>query len=482
MKFKEIRFGYASAEAEGTSDPELLIKGYFDPANLIPQVLGPDRFLFLGPKGSGKSSIARHLVLSKSDPNLFVTPIYLADFPYRDLPAFTTVSNSSEKKYPEFWGCLMLLLILESFSHDNGGTHVDSGQFISAIRVLRDAGFLPHGEFAGVLENTKKLAMKLSAIPGFEASYESSGADMSSRPHNIPFLLQKLRTLVAGFRSESKHVVIIDGLDDALSFGNPVLEPLSALMRETDRLNIRFKTSAIPAKIVVLCRTELFDRLPGSNNNKLRQDSAVQIDWYRTPRDPDSVWLVALANLRASMDTSQPINLFTSAFPPVIGYTSPTQFLLELTRHTPRDFLQLLKHIQYFAGDSTRLSEEQIFSGTSSYQRDYFLPEIMDELDGYFERRLIEDVFQLFRRLRKRRFVFDELLKLCESTYTVEKRSLIDILQAMFDCSALGNWTEARTTHGPSLRYTFRYRNRGSEINLDEGMVLHRGLWRALNL
>jgi len=58
---------------------------------------------------------------------------------------------------------------------------------------------------------------------------------------------------------------------------------LSALVYETDRLKITFMNNGVGAKIIILCRTDLFERLPGPNKNKIRQDSSYEIDWYRRP-------------------------------------------------------------------------------------------------------------------------------------------------------------------------------------------------------
>ncbi len=169
-------------------------------------------------------------------------------------------------------------------------------------------------------------------------------------------------------------------------------------------------------------------------------------------------------------------------FPVEVGHKRASTFLLDHTRHTPRDFLQLLKHLQYFAGSAMQLSEDQVFSGMGSYSRDYFLPEIIDELDGYFERHDIEEFFRLLRLQRKRRFFFDDLLTLCQAKSYLNAKGLQNLLRAMFDCSALGNYAETSTAFGPSMRYTSKYRNRGTDLNIEEGLFLHRALWSALNL
>jgi hypothetical protein len=55
--FKDIQFGFSSAEAERAEDPGLLLEGYLQLNNSFESArIGP-KFLFLGYKGSGKSAI-----------------------------------------------------------------------------------------------------------------------------------------------------------------------------------------------------------------------------------------------------------------------------------------------------------------------------------------------------------------------------------------------------------------------------------------
>jgi len=73
-------------------------------------------------------------------------------------------------------------------------------------------------------------------------------------------------------------------------------------------------------------------------------------------------------------------------------------FLLSQTRQTPRDFLQLLGNIQRFATDG-EITQKQILSGVGTYSFDYFLPEIKDELVGYFAPQEVDLAMRLLASL-----------------------------------------------------------------------------------
>lgn len=63
MDFTKINFGRADAHSEGEDFPILLKDGYLDIDSVVDQALNTSVFLFLGYKGSGKSSLSEHLRL-----------------------------------------------------------------------------------------------------------------------------------------------------------------------------------------------------------------------------------------------------------------------------------------------------------------------------------------------------------------------------------------------------------------------------------
>ena len=57
---------------------------------------------------------------------------------------------------------------------------------------------------------------------------------------------------------------------------------------------------------------------------------------------------------------------------------------------------------------------------------------------------------------------------------------LRELMAILYECSAVGNvysYADGRET-----RLSFKYRNRNSSFNPVNKVVLHRGLWKALNV
>jgi hypothetical protein len=318
----------------------------------------------------------------------------------------------------------------------------------------------------------------------------------------FPYYVEQLKAIIKKVRSRSRHVLIIDGLDDIFTAEKIQYDSLAALLLEVARLNAMFAKEEVPAKILLLCRTDLFEKLPGANKNKLRQDSSIILDWYHDPRQPGESNLIRLVNLKARVTDPSLADVFAAYFPSQmllrragrrrksVSYGQPiVSHLLEFTRHTPRDFIQVLAHIQRFASESERysalirrrLTQDQIQSGIRSYSIDYFLPEIKDELVGYFPASVVEAAFSLIGSLRKREFHFKDLHTKAREQARFSELDLPGVVHALFECSAVGNVNSASGRRA-TVFYTWKYRNRNSTLNLDDPLLLHKGMWRALNV
>jgi hypothetical protein len=477
--FQAINFGYASAETERAEEPGLLIDGYMDLHGAASSARKGQRFLFLGYKGAGKSAIAQRLGLAaERTHDEFVTLIQLSDFPFTPFSKIIRGDAEPESKYPLAWSWILLIYLIDSFSRDYGLTHPDSEVFESTVKAFRDMGFSPTSEPGRIVRVAAKTSFKV-AIPGKLVEAEWSGSQL--RPAaELPDFVESLRNLVRKARSESDHIIIIDGLDDILTAREIQYRALAALIFEVDRLNALFRSEGVPAKIVLVCRTDLFERITGANKNKIRQDGALELDWYHDPRDPDSSLLIRTANLRAYRSLSREVDIFAEFLPSQIERRKSTKtYMLDMTRHTPRDFLQLLKYVQEVASGE-RVTVAQLMSGMRNYSIKYFLPEIQDEFGGYADSAEIDCLLGYFASMRQREFTLPVLLAHARGQKVKPDQDKIErMLNVMFDCGALGN---LQSVDGDHNYYTFKYRNRHSTLNFGERIVLHRGLWRALNL
>lgn len=474
--FKELQFGKASAELEGSYYPKLLKDGFLDPWDIVENVLfGPTCF-FLGYKGAGKSSIGEHLrLISQADHSLFVEHTFLSDFPYANFSKIVSGEAEPESRFPTAWSWILTLSMLSSFSRDHGALSALDEPFNIAIKALEEVGLLSNGSIKEMVIASSKPKFKAKLPILLEMEWDTN----TKKANDLDFLhlVEHLKNVMLNFKSDNKHVIIIDGLDDILLQKQIQYQSIAALVLEVTRLNAMFFQNGIQAKIVVLCRTELFERLPGPNKNKFRQDLSVELDWYHNPNRPESSNLVHLANMRAKLSEKSIKDVFIEYLPRQIHGRPLLVFLLEHTRHTPRDFIQLLGHIQ---GCSSRrkVEESNIIAGVRSYSSKYLLPEIKDELVGYVDQKYVDTILRALATIKKRTFTIDELSHCIQGTGVLSEMNLPEILDTLYQCSAIGNVT----SNGKKEYYSFKYRNRHSFFKSDEKIVLHKGLIKAMSI
>lgn len=239
MSFKDIAFGFSSAEKERSEEPDLILNGYIDYKSATDAAKSGEKYLFLGYKGTGKSSIGERLELTLSnDYSNFVRLVSLGDFPFTSFSKIVRGDSEPESKYPAAWSWLLLIYLLESFGRDEGLQHPDQPALQDAMKAFRMMGLSPAGDPASLVRTSSKNNFTLS-LPGKLAEYSWSGSE--TRPASeLPSFVESLKTMLSQARSTSGHYLIIDGLDDVLTSREVQYRSLSALIFEVARLNKLF--------------------------------------------------------------------------------------------------------------------------------------------------------------------------------------------------------------------------------------------------
>jgi hypothetical protein len=478
-RLKDITFGFASADFEAAHEPDLLLRGFVDHMNLVENARSSRKFLFLGYKGSGKSALGEHLKLvAQTEPELFVEFVNIDDISFSSFSQILQRSIEPEARYPKVWSWLLLLFLFNSFSKDEGSNFAQDEELFLTTEGLKQLGLLPQPTLSNAIATTSEqsFSLKLSTVlGGIETTFKTTkaGAD-------LPFFIERLKRSARRFRTSSRHLLIIDGFDELLRRGNLQYDALGALIFEANKLNLDFASTCNSVKIIVLCRTDLFERLPGPNKNKIRQNCAVHLDWCNDPEQPERSSLIDLINHRARLSVGADIDVFDMFLPDTLDVhqeSATRRQLLEHTRHLPRDMVNLFRKLQEYSGDG-RMTRGQVWSALSAYSRDYFLPEITDEMDGYIDGENIDLAKRLLGSFRRVQFTIAELSAHAATLCYPGSFELLKILDVLFRCSAIGN--VARTAEGE--RFVFKYRNQYAGLNRQQPIRVHRGLWQGLNL
>jgi len=470
MGFKDINFGKTAAEKEA----KYLGKVFLDIDNCTNQLIDGDKFFIIGPKGSGKSAIGIMLEqMSKQDEKLFVKRHYLRSFPYNQFSELLPKSESPESRYPLNWEFLLLMELIDSFRKDPTCESIGEYDFNKVIHLLKEIGILPNKDLTEIVNTTVK---KQYAV---DAKFLQIGrsTETNIKHLNRQALFEIVKTVCYSINTNSKHRIIIDGLDDVLSKRKQKeYESLSALIVAADRVNQQFSDNGIDARIIVLCRTDLLNKLLDPNKTKIVEDSGILLEWYEGERDVHASNLVQLINKRASTSLDQEIDVFTECLPEMLTREkSIERGLFEFTRHRPRDIIQLFNKIQNATkGDSPILQE--VWDGIHKYSSQWFINEIRDELVGFLSQEEIESTIHLLMAMGKTPFHMNDVETKIKTEQRFSELSLGKIFEALYECNAIGNFNRK------SGRLNWKYRSTYSKFDPNYHIAVHNGLIYALNI
>lgn len=475
VSFADIQFGYASAGAESARAPKLLLEGFYDNREITKSLVEGSEYIVLGHKGSGKSAIGEHLVRRADlDPDLFVDFIDLKDFPYGTLSELAA-DDSSQQLLRLSWRWLLLVRVFQMMLTDRGADPTDVVECERLAKTLAKQGLIPSKSLSELSLRSVNVAMK----GGLAAVYGASlNAEFTTRQVQLTDAAGRLEQIASTFSTDSRHIHVIDGLDELLSPDDRTYASLSALLGEVESLNDAFYRVGSAAKIVLLCRSDLYERLSSPNKNKIRQNFAVALRWSAGSDEPDESSLEALILHRAKLSGYTGDDPIRDLLPHKASVgkhqTDMWPYLVEHTRQTPRDLIALLTKIQRKVGRSA-VTTSLIQKALNDYSTDYFVPELNDELQGYLKPGHVDDVFSLLSALRKRSFRLEDLESLAHLRGL--DVPIVEAVQILFECSAVGH----DRSSGPRA-HEFRYLNPNLSVNPEFPLIVHRGAWWALSL
>ncbi|MFI9326143.1 P-loop ATPase, Sll1717 family [Kitasatospora sp. NPDC052868] len=482
--FRSFDFGYSDAGSEFQRAPKLLREGYYDLGGIEDRVLSSHEFLLLGYKGSGKSAIASRLrLLANDSPALYSVPdaIHIDRLPLKEFRGVVPDSIDSHIRHRFVWELHLLIHVTASLAKDGQAERKHRKSVGAAQEQLEKYGVTPQHPS----EMKRLRTNKVTASAGLPQRVANVSAEFnrSTDASTLDDWITYLRDVASTFRSQRKHYLFIDGLDDISLIQESRSSLLGGLIQAAADLNELFSSSGAPVKIVVCCRTDLYSRLMLPRAGKIRSDDGLELNWYQNTRDFQATHLVKLANLRARLVDRNCANIFQEFFPDKIGGRDAVEFILLQTRHTPRDLLQLLKIVKGHVAAPGAIPEDTVKAGTTEYSATYFIGEFRDALNTYFDPEQVRRIEDLLGSLRKRQFTYAELrAKVDNDARFKDKFDLENVLAALFDSSFIGNVTPGGATGGYEQYYRFKYRNPLASLSYEEDMQFHRGLWKVFNV
>ncbi|WP_322936481.1 P-loop ATPase, Sll1717 family [Nocardioides bizhenqiangii] len=469
---KELHFGHLDASEEAIDEPDLLMGGFYDYREAAFGITTGRAWLILGPKGAGKSAVLEHIRLSWAGRwDHFFSAWNLASFPVNDVTALQIDQAAGPARNQAAWEFLLLLRVIDSLNSDEGLRAPAS--FGRLVKELNKAGLL-QGDWARKVAQWSKQRMT------FDAKVIGGEAERDVRKVTALEVSEALKAEMRQVRTESRHLIALDGLDSFFFEAEDEWASLSGLTQAIKDLNRNLRQWALPVNIVAAMRSDIFDVLPGAETNKLKPHS-VHLDWSAGGiGGQNHLW--ALATKKAQVTRPEVTNLVKQYFnaPIAIGpHTEMAEFLLDNTRLLPRDMIALLGFAQRNYGGSKQMPEDNAKAAVQQYAEEYFVGEIFDNLAGVLplgSARKVASFRDALRTLPTRRFDFAYLET--ELQGELERNEVRALLRQMFETGGVG----VRNPSGYRDYTDFVFRKvSGAGFTIRYEFILHDALVRAWN-
>lgn len=477
--FGKINFKYTDATEERVYAPEIIEACYVDIENILERINEPSKFIVVGTKGAGKSALASKLqTLSDQKWNKFAATDDLEQFEFSLLEKTGGEKGKAIGGAISVWQLLLIIRILslllqdEQFRAENGGVEALSS-------ALQRHGLSPSSSLVSIVQQTSRRGVFFTFKTIYAELRGENTNDTTTKLKDPAAVLESLKEMIGECRpSSSSFRFVIDGLDHPLKDGRSTAAYLGDLMNAARSVNLYFASLKVDAKIIVLIRDEVLALIPDPNLAKRLNDNGIPLKWYDNSRAPLETPLLKIIEKRAhAVGYAESIkDLWEGWFGHSIDSRDSTGFILDNTRFLPRDLISFFRELQHIS-TAPPFQRQQILAALGNYS-EWFLQELSDGLVGFVVEEVRAELPAILSELG-RRFTFERFGEKLKEHGLSEKQSPDEIAKDMFNASWVGNvW---KTEEGTD-RYSFKHRKRNATFNRNRDMLVHNGLWKALNL
>lgn len=460
---------------------------YFFHVNEAEEIISGDKFYVIGRKGSGKSAISQYLLnLNKVSAyegyNIFTEQLTFKNFPFNELYALENDKYTRPNQYITIWKYIIYSCVCRQM--------VRNQSIKAELRNILEKLYPPI--------DIKSLSRMINGwtLDSFGASVMGNGMDVSiERISGFDKLswMEKtniLEEIIDEYIDDAHYFIIFDELDEDYRYFETEKERdqyiylITSLFKAVQDIKSYFKDRKRVICPVVFLRDDIYLLIKDTDKNKWG-DFKISLEW-------DEAKLMSMLAFRISraMDQNGEIMSFDTAWHSI--FTNETiklggnakkrvpifKYITLSTQLRPRDFIKYLqvcaeRTLQNGGKLITAETVKFVDKGFSNYLKDEMVDEAHAQLPD------IQVIFSIISQIRKWAFTIEEFKKTYLEYYkkrTVTNGNVDHVLQLLFDFSIIGNRPKNR-----SISF-FRYNNPEARFNFKENIVVHRGLFKALQI
>ncbi|MBX7109297.1 MAG: hypothetical protein K1X61_11675 [Chitinophagales bacterium] len=450
---------------------------YFYHLQEINSILNKSKYYIIGRKGSGKSSISEYLYGLKNH-DTFTEKLSFKNFPFNELYSLDNPKYTPPNQYITLWKYLIYSTVARLM--------VLNEKIDSQIRNKLKEIYAP--------DPIRSLARTINQWTSaeFGASILGTGGNfklernISNQNANWIERVNNLEDIILNHCDNSNYFIIFDELDEdyrAIKTTEHELYNflLTSLFKAVQDVKYTFSGTNLNICPIVFLRDDIYSLVRDADKNKWR-DFKIEIEWntdkikqllaYRISKDANAelsfqnAWdLIFLTPQIKSASRKNTLNSF--------------DYISRSTHLRPRDYIRF---IQVCAEETANFNRFKIANQTIKFVdrafSNYLKDEIVDEVYPILPD--IEEILQIISNLRKWAFSAEEFkreyLKYLRSK-TVSEENVDFVLDTLYRFSVLGNQSKYRID-----TLYFKYMHTNMNLNRNEKLVVHRGLFKALQI
>lgn len=451
---------------------------YFWHVREVGQISQGDKYFVIGRKGSGKTALCEYFSgIKKYD--VFSEKLSFKNFPFNELYAQKNQKYTAANEYITIWKYLIYSTICRLMLK-NEDVEIEIRNELS--KIYNDDASLSRriGKWVG-----KEFGISLFGL-SLKIAHQSPGSSPQSWVDHVDFL----EDLILKYAGSATYFVLFDELDEDYRdiVHSDQYQQYSALItslfKAVQDVRTTFSKIGCP-KIypIIFLRDDIYEIVQDADKNKWG-DFRVDLNWdteklkkviaFRISRaiDPNCTNTLPFDIAWEKIFGSRPIGVGTRGRSKI----STFEFISRSTLLRPRDFVAYLQNCAESAKEDdnkiTATTVKKVDKAFSNYLRE----ELTDELFAILPD--ISNVFDAISQLRKWNFTIPELERAYSQQVShglIKEKNVKFVLQVLFLFSVIGNTTKLG-------HYVFRYKNREARLNFNESLVVHRGLFKALQI
>ena len=452
---------------------------YFFHTRIVDRLTSGKKSYVIGRKGTGKTAIAE-FICSTEDDTAFVQKLTFKNFPFNVLYELGDKGYTSPNQYITLWKYLIYTTICKMLSK-NMAVDVESREELSRLFEENLTTALP------------KAVEKWTGF-NFDVKVLGSGIGVGAnkeRPDNRTSIGDRviyLENYIQQRIGAETYTILFDELDEDYknimerTNYDKYTELLTSLFKAVQDIRAVFRDRRVFP--IVFLRDDIYDLLQDPDKTKWT-DYKVELDW-----NSDSLKNLLAFRISRAYQPKGATESFQNAWSWLFTNDQVTyghranksmtafEYITRCTQNRPRDYVRYIQICadQALEQNLSKISAEIVKSESHAFSN-YLKSELEDEIHGAIPE--IKQIFSLFTKMRKQTFSINEFKDLYLSEVeagNIPKRDHQFILQMLFMFSVVGN-VPSQSNH-----HIFRYKNKESRLNMHEGLVIHRGLFAALEI